>query len=296
MKVLITGAAGFIGSHIADALLAEGHHVTGIDNLSTGRTDNWHGPEDLIVGDIADSVPDNDPDVIYHCAASYRDRDDWEGDARTNVLGTIKVVRLAQRTGAKIVYFQTSLCYGPRTIPALPTSPVDPHGSYAITKTAAEQFIIDSGVPYVSLRLANMYGPRNLSGPVPTFYKRLSAGESCYVVDARRDYVYVADLVGLAVKCLVDGQGVYHASSGTDNTIGGLWLQVVAAMGLVVPPPIYTPRGDDDVARLLIDPSDTQRDFGWQASTSLQQGIKAAVDWYAAHGVTETFTHLGARG
>ena len=293
MKVLITGAAGFIGSHIAEAL--SDHEVVGIDNLSTGRKDNWDG--DLLIGDITETLPDIEPDVIYHCAASYRDRDDWEGDARTNVLGTINVVRLAQRTGAKIVYFQTSLCYGPRPeSPIKRGAPIDPHGSYAITKTAAEQFIIDSGVPYVSLRLANMYGPRNLSGPVPTFYKRLSAGESCYVVDARRDYVYVADLVGLAVKCLTGGQGVYHASSGQDHTIGGLWLQVVAAMGLVVPPPIYTPRGDDDVARLLIDPSDTQRDFGWQASTSLQQGIKAAVDWYAAHGVTETFTHLGARG
>ena len=295
MKVLITGAAGFIGSHIAEALEPD-HEVSGIDNLSTGRADNWHGREDLIVGDIADSVPDNDPDVIYHCAASYRDRDDWEGDARTNVQGTIKVVRLAQRTGAKIVYMQTSLCYGARSLPAIPTSPLDPHGSYAITKTAAEQFIVDSGVPYVSLRLANMYGPRNLSGPVPTFYKRLTSGEACTVVDARRDFVYVADLVRLALMCATDGHGVVHASTGADYSIADLYGAVVGALGIEAPQPTTVARGADDTANLLIDPSETQRYFGWRATTPLQTGIKAAVDWYAAHGVTETYTHLAVKG
>lgn len=293
MKVLITGAAGFIGSHIADAL--EGHQVTGIDNLSTGRRDNW--PGDLIIGDIVDSLPDAEPDVIYHCAASYRDRDDWEGDARTNVLGTINVVRLAQRTGAKIVYMQTSLCYGPNPeSPVKRTSRLDPHGSYAITKTAAEQFIADSGAPYVSLRLANMYGPRNLSGPVPTFYKRLSAGEPCTVVDSRRDFVFVADLVRLALQCATAGSGVYHASTGSDHSIADLYRAVVDAMGIEAAEPAVVARGGDDAATLLIDPSETERHFGWRAVTPLRQGIRAAVDWYAEHGVTETYTHLAVKG
>jgi UDP-glucose 4-epimerase len=284
MKVLITGAAGFIGSHIADALLSQGHSVIGIDNLSTGRLDNWKGVnlDELVIGDITDGLPAIEPDVIYHCAASYADRNNWEGDTLTNVLGTVKVVRLAQRTGARIVYFQTSLCYGPNPeSPVTTDSPLDPHGSYAITKTAGEQFIADSGVPYVSLRLANMYGPRNLSGPVPAFYKRLTAGESCTVVDARRDFVFIDDLVELALKAATDGSGVYHASSGWDYDS---------------PDADFIPRGADDAARLLIDPSATEAYFGWKATTPLSEGIRAAVAWYAEHGVTETYTHLAVKG
>jgi len=291
MKVLITGAAGFIGSHLAEQF----DDVLGIDDLSTGRRDNFAG--ELIVGDIVDGLPDIRPDVIYHCAASYRDRADWERDARVNVQGTLNVIRLAQKTGAKLVYFQTSLCYGPHPpSPVRVDSPLDPHGSYAISKTAAEAFIRDSGVEWVSLRLANMYGPRNLSGPVPTFWKRLSEGEPCTVVDARRDFVYVADLIRVAVRCATEGSGVYHVSTGRDSSIAELFAAVAEAMQVDPPLTPIAPRGPDDVATILIDPSLTRREFDWAAMTPLKEGIAKAVRWYEEHGVSETYTHLAVRG
>ena len=296
MKVLITGVAGFIGSRLAEAHLAHGNDVVGIDNLSTGRIDNVPNDVDLIRADIAPLVTWPSFDLVYHCAASYKDRDNWERDARTNVLGTINVVREAQRNGARLVYFQTSLCYGPTTGTIRPTAPLDPHGSYAVSKTAGESYIRDSGLDFVSLRLANMYGPRNLSGPVPTFYKRLSEGEPCTVVDSRRDYVFVDDLVWVAVKAATQGHGVYHVSSGADYSIAELYLSVAAAMGKEVSPPTLAPRGPDDVATLLLDPSETQREFGWTARTSLHDGISRAVDWYQSHPITETYTHLAQKG
>lgn len=291
MKVLITGAAGFIGSRLAEALLNHGHEVVGIDDLSTGRAENY--PGQLIVGDILTDLPAGPFDLIYHCAASYRDREAWEADARTNVLGTIEVVREAQRSDARLVYFQTSLCYGPN--PASPVqldAPLDPHGSYPVSKTAGEAYIRDSGLDYVSFRLANIYGPRNLSGPVPTFYQRLTEGRPCTVVDSRRDFVYVDDLVWVAVNAAKQGSGAYHIASGKDYSIGELYEAVRSALNITVPQPEVIPRQPDDVATLLLDPSRTEQEFGWTVQTSLPDGIAKAVAWYEENGVTETYTHL----
>ncbi len=209
------------------------------------------------------------------------------------VFGTINVIREAQRSSAKIIYTQTSLCYGPHPASPIHTdAPLDPHGSYAVSKTAGERYIADSGVDYVSLRLANIYGPRNLSGPIPTFYQRLAAGKPCTVVDSRRDFVFVDDLVSVAMKALTKGRGVYHVSTGSDVAISQLYWAVAHAMGTEVTSPEITPRGPDDVATLLLDPAETYAEFGWSARTPLEMGIRRAVDWYRAHGVAETWSHL----
>lgn len=304
MKILVTGAAGFIGSHLVEALIEAGHDVAGIDDLSTGSIRNL--PEaNLTVGDIRNKedlwrvAGTTNPgwDVIYHCAASYKDRDNWERDASTNVLGTINVVRVAQLSDAKIVYFQTSLCYGPNpSSPIRLEAPLAPEGSYAVSKTAGERYIADSGVNFVSLRLANIFGPRNLSGPAPVFYQRLSAEKPCTVVDSRRDFVFIDDLVTVAVKAATQGRGYYHVSTGRDLPIRDIYWSVASAMGINAPDPEMSERGRDDVATLLLDPSETLEQFGWAANTPVFHGIKAAVDWYKANPISETFTHLALKG
>lgn len=294
MRCLITGCAGFIGSTLADRLLAEGHEVVGIDNLSTGRRENCDPEMRLVVGDIRDpeAIPHGDWQIVYHAAASYKDGDEWERDASTNVVGTINVVREAMRSAAKIVYFQTALTYGQVEGPVRIDAPLDPHGSYAVSKTAGEQYIRDSGLPWASLRLANMYGPRNLSGPVPTFFMRLAAGKPCTVVDTRRDFVYVADLVNLIERVTESGMGVYHAASGNDQSILDLYRQVVTSMGIEAPEPTLLPRGPDDAASLLLDPTLTEAEFGWVASTPFATGIDQTVQWYVANPPDTTYTHL----
>src|SRR3990167_9732270 len=179
MRILITGAAGFIGSHLADRLIADGHDIVGVDNFETGRPDNVNDAVEFYVDDIGNprSVLGRDIDAIAHCAASYADRDNWERDTRTNVIGTVKLCKAAQAFGVKrILYFQTALCYGHNPGPfPLPTGQsIAPDNSYAITKTAAEQFIQHSVIPYVSLRLANVYGPPNFSRPIPAVFKPIT--------------------------------------------------------------------------------------------------------------------------
>ena len=297
MRIFITGVAGFIGSHIAESMLALGHQVSGIDDLSTGRKGNIPSGIAMHYGDIRviGAFPTGQFDVVYHCAASYKDRADWERDASVNVLGSINVARFAERAGSRIVYFQTSLCYGrPRNLePIQREHPLDPSGSYAVSKTAGERYLIDSGLPVLSLRLANIYGPRNLSGPVPTFYRNLSTGQPSTVVDTRRDFVYVGDLVELLDKITVH-RGIFHVASGSDVSILDVYREVARWMPEVEEPKIERP-GPDDVPSILLDAKTTRSAFGWAPRTPLSVGIDRAVQWYRENGVDGVYTHLAVK-
>jgi UDP-glucose 4-epimerase len=307
MKVLITGGGGFIGSTLADRLLADGHEVLAIDNFETGRRDNVPEHENFTL--VEDTIADGDavrkafgflsPDVVAHAAASYKDPDAWAEDTRTNSLGTVNVVEAAREAGVeRFVYFQTALCYGTKPIeqPITLSHPIRPDSSYAISKTAAEQYIELSGIPFVSLRLANVYGPRNLSGPPPTFYSRLSEGKPCFVVDTRRDFVFVDDLIEVVHAALRGtGEGHYHVSSGSDYSIKEMFDAVVNTMGIELEEEVEVrPRPPDDAASILLDPARTRADFGWDTRVQLEEGIAKAVAWYRENGVGATYTHLKA--
>jgi UDP-glucose 4-epimerase len=235
----------------------------------------------LVEGSITDpalvdaAFEEHKPDVVVHAAASYKDPDNWHGDALTNVVGTVNVVRASERLKVgRFIYFQTALGYGlhPLEQPITLKHPLQPGGSsYAISKTAGEQYIFLSGLDYISFRLANAYGPRNLSGPLPTFYQRLTSGKPCFVMDTRRDFIYVSDLVEV-VTSAVDGRGSrgpYHVSSGSDYSIKELFDATVKALGIK-----------------------TEEDFDWRISTPLEVGVAATIDYYRSHGIEQTYTHL----
>lgn len=307
MKVLITGGGGFIGSHLTDRLLAQGHKVLVIDNYATGRRDNLT-PHDSLVqieGTIADqptvekAFASFGPEVVVHAAASYKDPENWVEDVRTNVLGTALVVKASKAAQVKrLIYFQTALCYGlhPLEQPITLDHPIRSTGSsYAISKTGGEQYVDLGGLDCVSFRLANAYGPRNLSGPLPTFYHRLTTGKACFVADTRRDFIYIDDLVECVMRAVAGkgSKGYYHISSGSDFAIKQLFDATIKALNIKLDKPVEVrPRGPDDVASILLDPSKTNRDFGWKASTPLEVGVARAIAYYKKFGITQTFTHL----
>ncbi len=306
MKVFITGGSGFVGSHLADLILARGDEVLVIDNFETGRRDNLktHPKLQVVEGTIADGQLVNDivgkfqPDVVVHAAASYKDPDDWQEDAMTNVLGTVNVVKAAQAVGVKrIIYFQTALCYGlnPTEQPISLDHNIFPaNSSYAISKTAAEQYVELSGLHYVTFRLANAYGPRNISGPLPTFYHRLSENKACFVMDTRRDFVYIDDLTACVMKAVDgEGQGTYHISSGSDYSIKDLFDATVDVMKINLDKEVEVrPRNPDDAYSILLDPTHTREDFQWGIKTALREGVESTIAYYKEYGITETFTHL----
>lgn len=307
MRVFITGGAGFIGSHLTDRLLARGDEVLVIDNFSTGRRDNLapHKNLTLIEDTIADMalvrrlMAQFRPDKVVHAAASYKDPDNWVEDIQTNVLGSANVVQACAQSGSpQVIYFQTALCYGLRPLeqPITLAHPIRPEGSsYALSKTAGEQYIQLSGLNYISFRLANAYGPRNISGPLPTFFHRLTNNKPCFVMDTRRDFIYINDLINVVILAL-DGKGrpgPYHVSSGSDFSIKELFDATVKALGLTLEQEVEVrPRSADDAYTILLDPRETNKDFGWKITTPLEAGVREAVDYYKQYGITQTFTHL----
>ena len=276
-KVLITGAGGFVGSHLMDYFGA-----VGFDNFLTGRRENRY---DVLELDITDRqklyalANELEPDVVIHCAASYSDPDKWHRDTDTNVSGCINAALVARHHGAHLVYFQTIL---------------PPVSSYAISKIAGEQYLRLSGVPLTVLRLANVYGPRNLSGPIPVFYKRLSRSEPCTIVNTTRDMVYIADLV-TAVGDVVEFNltGTFDVCTGVQTPIYEMFNLVGTAMGLEKTLVDVQEPATDDVQG-SVSPSNAIP--LWKPSVSLRDGIRRTVASYEAEGIAETYTHLRMKG
>ena len=306
MKVLVTGACGQVGSHTVEMLLERGDEVLGLDNLATGRREHLpaHPGLRLEIGSIAERdlverlVGEFKPDVLVHTAASYKDPEDWYSDALTNVVGGANLVQAAKKHKVgRFIYFQTALCYGVKPLqqPIRLDHPKRPgNSSYAISKTAAEDYLELSGIDYVTFRLANVIGPRNVSGPLPIFFQRLTEGRQCFVTRARRDFVFVKDLARTVLRAADGtGRGTYHFSSGKDVAIQDLYDAVVAALELrSYPAPQVRELGPDDAPTILLDPTRTFEDFGPIRFTSLGDTVEAAVAYYREQGVHGGYTHL----
>lgn len=308
MKILITGVAGQVGSHVADALLAGGHKVCGIDNFATGREVHLptHDSFKFVKGTIADldlvqnTFKEFAPDAVVHAAASYKDPDNWVEDTATNAAGGLNIVRAAMDAKVqRFIYYQTALVYGvkPLTNPILLDHPrrVD-NSSYSITKGVCEDFLALSGLNHVVFRLANVIGDRCVSGPLPIFYQRLVDRKKCFVTPARRDFVYVGDLVSATLKALSGvGSGAYHFSSGKDFAIKELFDAVASKLEISpLPEPELRPLGEDEAPSILLDPSRTFADFGEIAFTPLPEIVARAISYYQQYGTEGEYTHLKA--
>jgi UDP-glucose 4-epimerase len=306
MRIFVTGAAGQVGSHVVDSAIARGDEVVGIDNFATGREVHiaLSSQYKFIKGSISDTelvdrlVGEFKPEVIVHTAAAYKDPDDWLTDVDTNIRGMVNLVNAAKtQSVGRFVYFQTALIYGvkPEENPVSLQHPrrVD-NSSYSISKGAAEDYLVLSGIDYVTFRLANVVGPRNVSGPLPIFFQRLSEGKKCFVTPARRDFVFVGDLVkAVMMASQGTGKGAYHFSSGGDVAIIELYDEVVKAMGIgEYPEPERRELSPDDAPSILLDPSRTFADFGNIEFTPLDVTVWNAVKYYQEFGVTGGYTHL----
>jgi UDP-glucose 4-epimerase len=307
MKVFVSGGCGQIGSHIIEILLERGDSVLAIDNFSTGRRlhlPDGHPGLTFEEGDISDKetvdrlLADYRPDVVIHTAAAYKDPDDWYADTMTNTVGGANLISAAKNNNvARFLYYQTALCYGlkPSQQPVSLDHQIDPdNSSYSISKTTTEQYLRLSGLDYVTFRLANVIGPRNVSGPLPIFYDRLKQLKGCFVTKSRRDFVCAADLARVSILAADGtGHGAYHFSSGRDIAILELYDAVVEAMRLPeYPTPEIRELGPDDAETILLDPQKTLHDFGELEFTPLQEVVNRAVEYYETFGVQGGYSHL----
>jgi UDP-glucose 4-epimerase len=306
MRILITGGAGCLGSNLIEHWLPQGHEIFVIDNFATGKREVVPAMPGLTVreGTVADVGLVNEcfaafkPEIVVHSAAAYKDPDDWIEDTRTNVIGSAHVAKAAKTHGVgRLINFQTALCYGrPNQLPIPNTHPTTPFTSYGITKTAGEQFMLLSGVPTLTLRIANVTGPRLAIGPIPTFYKRLKSGQNCFCSDTSRDFLDMSDFLAfmdLAVKPNAP-TGTFNIASGEAHSIKEIFDLVSEYLGLGhIEVPIVPPAADD-VPVVSLDASETHRIFGWVAKVDFADTIRRQLQWYDEYGISDVFSHLKA--
>jgi|TARA_B110000495_G_C22890450_1_gene519369 nucleoside-diphosphate-sugar epimerase len=305
MRILITGGAGCLGSNLIEKFIPLGFEILVLDNFATGSREVVPKVEglDVVEGSIADEdlvmqcFQQFNPNLVIHSAAAYKDPTDWKEDSLTNVIGTINVAKAAEKVGCeKIINFQTALCYGrPDQLPISVNHPLRPFTSYGISKTAGEQYLLNSGLPVISLRLANVTGPRLAIGPIPTFYQRIKSNKSCFCSDTRRDFLDMEDFVSL-MELVISNEvpsGVYNVSTGESRSILDVFEAVSSYLGIVLenPPPVI-PAGDDDVPEVVLDPLMTEQLLGWKAKFGFEETIHRMLAWYDSHGVSAIHSHL----
>ncbi|HEV8398883.1 MAG TPA: NAD-dependent epimerase/dehydratase family protein [Gemmatimonadales bacterium] len=303
-RALVTGGAGFVGSHLVDRLLADGYGVCVVDDLSTGSANNVSPKAEFQRVDICDPTPLHDvvarfrPDVVFHAAAQTdvrRSVREPDYDARVNVVGGLNVLRAAAAAGARrIVYASSAAVYGnPARIPVLETEPTRPISEYGASKLAFEHYLgaysARGLIEYAALRFANVYGPRQGStgeaGVVSIFTRQMMAGEPVTIFgdgSKTRDYVYVGDVVEATVRAAAGPSGVV-ANLGWGREVSDLELfRAVAAAAGYTAKPTYAPDRPGDVARSCLDGAVAQRTWGWRPSVTLADGVRLVVEYARA--------------
>ena len=297
MRVIVTGGAGFIGSHVVDALTARGDEVHVLDNLATGSRDNVAPSATLHEGDIrADTRTLFDevrPELCVHLAAQADvstsvQRPDY--DAEVNVLGTIHVLEAARAHGAQVVFSSTGgAIYGECDGPATELAPRRPLSPYGIAKLAAEEYLAGwnrlHGTAHVALRFANVYGPRQSAtlegGVVAIFLERMAAKQPTAIYgdgSQTRDFVYVGDVAEAVLAAAGHAGGVFNIGTGAETSVTELHAACRNAAGSPELPS-HGPAREGDVVRSVIDSALASSVLGWHARTSLDDGL--ALTWAA---------------
>jgi UDP-glucose 4-epimerase len=311
MKALVTGGAGFIGSTLVDRLLAEGHAVDVIDNLSSGslanlsdaRADRSHEFSfhqiDIREPSVADLIVRRKPEVIFHLAAQADVRVSVARpvfDAEVNIIGSLNVLEGARQAGTRKVVFASSggTIYGdpaPEDLPVDENHSQHPISPYGVAKKVVGDYLFAyralHALEFTALAMANIYGPRQdphgEAGVVAIFAGRLLKGEPCTIFGdgtQTRDFVYVDDAVDAFVRAADKGSGLLaNIGTGVETSVNELYVSMAAAAG-VDTPAVHAPARPGELARSSLDPGKAGLYLGWEPWTHLDAGSAAVLDWF----------------
>ncbi|NPV06360.1 MAG: NAD-dependent epimerase/dehydratase family protein [Anaerolineae bacterium] len=299
LKILVTGGAGFIGSHVAEALSQAGHRVAVLDNLSRGKRENLSPSIPLHHMDLRDPgleqlLADERYDVVSHHAAQIDVRlsvADPLADADVNVMGSLRLLAACVRWGVRKVIYASSggAIYGePRYLPTDEDHPIEPVSPYGVSKYAVElylrQFAATHGLRYTVLRYPNVYGPRQdplgEGGVVAIFARRMLAHETVYIYgsgEQERDFVYVGDCAQANLMALSAGDGrAYNLGTGTGVSVNSLF-RIMAALTGYEQDPVYRPARPGETMRMAVDATRAERELGWRPKVALEEGIRRTI-------------------
>ncbi|RPH95103.1 NAD-dependent epimerase/dehydratase family protein [candidate division KSB1 bacterium] len=303
MRILVTGGAGFIGSHVAEGFLARGHNVAVLDNLSTGFRHNVPANVRLFEADIRDEnalqrvFEEFRPEIIDHHAAQMDVRKSLDNpvfDAETNIVGTLKLILESVRSGVKrFIYASTGgAVYGePKQLPVEEQHTINPECAYGISKHTVEHYLelyrILQGLKYVVLRYPNVYGPRQnphgeagvnaifigllLEGKTPTIF-----GNGEHV----RDYVFISDVVDANLRALERGEGqIINIGSGRGTSVNQIH-EMLCHILKVDKPAHHAPGRPGEIQRVYLDARKAETVLGWKPTITFEDGLRRTVDWH----------------
>ena len=303
MRILVTGGAGFIGSHAVERLAADGHHLLVVDDLSSGRLENLPAATAIEVTTVAAAAAGGlverfRPAVIVHLAAQVDARRSVEeplADAQVNLLDTLALLAAARRAGTRrFVFASSAAVYGDAarmpTPEEEPTRPISPYGA---AKRAVELYLAalagDGGPGWAALRFANVYGPRQgaagEAGVVAVFGRLLAAGAAPHIHGdggQTRDYVYVGDVAEAIARALAAAaSGVWNVSTGVETTVNALFARLAERLSPGARARHAAPRAGDP-RRSALSFARIERELGWRPRTSLAEGLDATAAWFRA--------------
>ncbi len=305
MNILVTGGAGFIGSHVADAYIDAGHNAIIVDDLSTGSLENVHPKAkfvqlDIQSGELRALFERNKIDVVNHHAAQMdvrRSVEDPMFDASVNVLGSVNLLENCRKFGVKKFIFASTggALYGEQEyFPADEQHPLRPLSPYGITKLATENYLyyhnVVFGLQYISLRYANVYGPRQNphgeAGVVAIFTSKMLTGQQPIINgDGKqtRDYVYVSDIVRANLAALnVHGSHSINIGTGIETDVNLLFNTLRTLTGAECPEQHGSPKAGEQL-RSVLDHSKAIKTLGWRPGFSLQEGLNQTVEFFKKH-------------
>ena len=304
MKILVTGGAGFIGSHIVDRYIELGHHVIVVDNLATGDETNVNPaarfyPLDVRTAEFVRLVRSERPEIINHHAAQTLVRISTERpvfDADVNVLGIINLLQAAASAGVRKVIFASSggTVYGTRDVlPITEDTPFAPQSPYGISKTASEFYLryyaTNMDLFCTTLRYANIFGPRDTVSSehvITVFATQMIQGETPTIHwdgEQAKDYLYVEDVVSANVQALTKGDNeAYNLGAGRAISVNAIFQQVRDILGVDITPQ-YGPKRLGDVRLFYLASSKAQRELGWRPMVPFFEGLEQTLLWYQQH-------------
>jgi UDP-glucose 4-epimerase len=293
LRAIVTGGAGFIGSHVVDALLARGDEVHVVDSLVTGSREKVPAGARLHEVDIRENprevFDEVRPELVCHLAAQADVNTSVERpeyDAEVNVFGTLQILQAARAHDAHVVFSSTGgAIYGECAEPASEEAPRRPISPYGISKLCGEEYLAGwnrlFGTQHVALRFANVYGPRQESnlegGVVAIFLERMAAGEPTLIFgdgEQARDFVFVGDVVEAVLAATDHEGGVFNVGTGVATSVNELH-SVCRRVSGSTDEPRYEAARAGDVRRSVVDPALAQRELGWHAAHSLEDGLRA---------------------
>jgi UDP-glucose 4-epimerase len=304
MRTLVTGGAGFIGSHTVDALVERSHDVAVIDDLSSGKRVQVNPRARFHLADLRDArlvtgiIERERPEVIFHLAAQMdvrRSVADPAFDAQVNLVGLLNLMEAARGRGLRRVIFASSggAIYGEQeSFPCDEEHPCRPVSPYGVAKLASERYLFfyrnEYGIGYTAMRYANVYGPRQdphgEAGVVAIFCGRLLSGDSCTIYGdggQTRDYVYVGDVAAANIAALERGaDGGFNVGTGIETDVNQLYSELAQLAG-VRKEAAYGPARGGEQRRSVILPQRAGRDLGWQPRMTLRDGLRATFEYFA---------------